>query len=110
MSNKKSTKLTSDLIILCQFKNQQSFPIYSKIIHFYTFDCQNGTRSSKNNGKENEYDYILQFSDFFCRYLKLVKNQRIILWQIEIENSQNCYIIKISPTDYGGKGESLARH
>jgi hypothetical protein len=45
------------------------FPIYSKILHFYTFDCQNGTRSSKNNGKENEYDFILQFSDFFCRYL-----------------------------------------
>jgi hypothetical protein len=51
----------------------------SKIVHFYTlfywsyfpYDRQNGTRSSKTNRTDKEFAYNI-------RYLKLVKNQRII--------------------------------
>ena len=66
----------------------------SKIIHsfslylFYTVSYlpyvdQNGRRSSKSNGKDNELGCN---SLIMCRYWNLVKFQRIILEQIE--NSQ----------------------
>lgn len=42
---------------------------------YYPYDGENGTLSSKINGNDNELEYNLFI---LCRYLKLVKNQRII--------------------------------
>ena len=65
---------------------------YYKIIHFHTLlnDGQNGTRSRKSNGKDNECEYNFLI---ICKYLNLVKNKRIILRQTE--NSHVVYNINI---------------
>ena len=52
-------------------------------VSYFPYDEQNGRRSSKSNGKDNEFGYNFLI---ICRYWNLVKFQRIILEQIE--NSQ----------------------
>lgn len=47
---------------------------------YFPFDWQTGTLSSKSNGKNNKFEYNFLI---MSRYLNLVKNQRIILYQIE---------------------------
>jgi hypothetical protein len=50
---------------------------------YFPYDMQNSIYSSKSNWKDKEFEYNFLI---ICRYLNLVQNQRIIVWQIE--NSQ----------------------
>ena len=50
---------------------------------YFPYDGQNGSLFSKSNGRDTTFEYNFLI---ICRYLNLVKNQRIAL--LQIENSQ----------------------
>jgi hypothetical protein len=43
---------------------------------YFPYDCQNGFRSRKSNGQNNESEHIYPMS---CRYLNLLKYEGIVL-------------------------------
>ena len=47
---------------------------------YFPYDRQNGSRFSKSNGRDKEFEYTFLI---ICRYLNLVKNQRLTLLQLE---------------------------
>ena len=73
---------TKDIIKKKEHRNiSRMYGLYYLILERYVFD-RSYFPYDRQNGKNKEYEYNFQK---ICRYLNLVKNQRIILYQIEIQ-------------------------